>query len=256
MGRAPYDGRRFGATHAAVRCSIDVGGKLDLCLRGMLGKWMTWAIVTALMAVYVGVARIESQPTRGKLELTVGNEIELKVFRVFDDMADAGLNVDSGPCNWMPGLPDSGRTGREVPGFWVITPGTLIRLEFSIAPYPPITFEAVPPGRDCGENFRRLISNLSVAPGLYPRPPRSVQQIPLRHFVNKLRIKVVEVDPQVTGSTVDVAVLAPLGFKGGDASLFFFWFAFFLEPVFWVTQSIWLLILMWHTIRPPSKKAV
>jgi hypothetical protein len=226
--------------------------------RSMRRRWMTWAITTALMALYVAVARIESQPTRGKLELKPGNEIELRVFRAFDETLSAGLNVVSAKCiSGIGAWSSPQRTAwREVPDYWVFTPDTLIRLELSIENQKPLAFEAVPADRDCGQNFRRLTSNLSVAPGLYRRPPRNVQEIPLRRFVNNLRIRVAEVDPQIVGTTVDVVVLAPLGFKSTDPNLVFFWFAFFLEPVFWVTQSIWLLFLLarwrWSFLKKPG----
>jgi hypothetical protein len=224
----------------------------------MLRGWVTWAITTALMVLYVAVARIESQPTRAKLELRPGNEIELQVYRAFVETLHAGLDIFNGKCTpWMGEALSSQRTSwREVPGYWVFTPDTVIRLELTIDDQKALTFEAVPSDRDCGQNFRRLTSNLSVAPGLYRRPPRDVQEIPLRHFINNLHIRVSEVDPQIVGTTVDVVVLAPLGFKWTDPNLVFFWFAFFLEPVFWVTQSIWLLFLLarwrWSFLKKPG----
>jgi hypothetical protein len=223
----------------------------------MRRSWLAWALTTFFMVLYVAVARVESQSTRVQLELRPGNEIELTVFRAFDERLSAGLSYRN-ECVLLPDgvLSPFGNGPKEVPGFLVFTPAPLVRLEVSNGDSKPLTYEAMP-DRNCGPSFRRLTTNLSIAPGVYRQPPLTpVQWISLDRYRNDLRIKVAEVDPQVLGRTVELAVLAPLGFKTLDASLFFFWFAFFLEPVFWVTQSIWLLSLLAQSRRSFAKKAV
>lgn len=220
----------------------------------MLRSWWAWAVTTFFMALYVAVARVESTSIRAPLELRPGNEIELTVFRAFAEQMSAGISYRDA-CTLLPGgafSPFETTSYKEVPGYFIHTPAPMIRLEIGNGNGDPILYEAVP-GRNCGPTFRRLTANLSVAPGVYPRPsPKGLRWLYLDTFRNNLSVKVAEVDPQMLGRTVEVSVLAPLGFKGGDASLFFFWFAFFLEPVFWVTQSIWLLSLLarwWWSIK-------
>lgn len=220
----------------------------------MLRSWWAWAATTFFMALYVAVARVESTSIRAPLELRPGNEIELTVFRVFAEEMSAGLSYRN-ECVLLPDgafSPFWNTTYKEVPGYSVYTPAPKIWLEIGNGNHKPVLYEAMP-DRNCWGIFRRLTANLSIAPGVYPRPPPApVPGVSLDRFRNNLGIKVVEVDPQVLGRTVEVSVLAPLGFKGGDADLFIFWFAFFLEPVFWVTQSIWLLSLLarwWWSIR-------
>jgi hypothetical protein len=221
----------------AMSSTVETAGK-----RSFGRAWLVWLICTLLVVGYVWIARIESQSTVMELELRPGNEIDLTVFRVFDDVLDAGLTYrENCPASTSWGSDVSRRTTRQVvPGFWVYTPDTLVRLELRSADQQPILLEAVPDGRECGPLFRHLTTNLSIAPGLYQRPSTQlVQQIPLRRFRNRLHIRVADVDPQAWGKKVNVVVIAPLGFNQYQPGLGVFWFAFFLEPIFWVTQSVW-----------------
>lgn len=224
----------------------------------MLRSWWAWGITTFFMALYVAVARVESTPTRAELELRPGNEIALTVFRVFNEEMRAGLYYRE-DCALLPSgafSPFQTPSYKAVPGYLVHTPAPMIRLEISNDNGRPLLYEAVP-GGNCGPISRRLTANLSIAPGLYPRsPPLSTPWLYLGRFRNNLRIKVAEIDPQILGRKVDIAVWAPLGFKEGDPSLFFFWFAFFLEPVFWFTQSIWLLSLLVNGWRSITRKDI
>jgi hypothetical protein len=220
----------------------------------MLRSWWAWAVTTFFMALYVAVARVESTSVRAPLELRPGNEIELTVFRAFAEQISAGISYRNAACVQLPdgAFSPFWNTYKEVPGYFVYTPAPMIRLEIGNGDRKPVLYEALP-DRICGSTFRRLTPNLSIAPGVYPLPwPASVSWISLERSRNKLRIKVAEVDAQMLGRTVEVSVLAPLGFKTARSDLFFFWFAFFLEPVFWVTQSIWLLSLLarwWWSIK-------
>jgi hypothetical protein len=211
----------------------------------MLRSWWAWAVTTFFMALYVAVARIEGTSIRAPLELRPGNEIELTVFRVFAEQMSARLSYRN-ECVLLPdGAFSPSNTYKEIPGYVVYTPAPMIRLEIGNGDRKPVLYEAVP-DRNCGGINRHLTADLSIAPGVYPRPPppARVPKLTLDRFRNNLRIKVAEVDPQMLGRTVEVIVLAPLGFKIARSDLLFFWFAIFLEPVFWFTQSIWLWLLL------------
>jgi hypothetical protein len=209
----------------------------------MLRSWWAWAVTTFFMALYVVVARVEGTPIRASLELRPGNEIELTVFRAFAEQMSARLSYRN-ECVLLPdgAFSPFWNTRKEVPGYLVYTPAPMIRLEIGNGDRKPILYEAVP-DRNCGGIDRHLTAGMSIAPGVYPRPP-PVPKVSLDRFRNNLRIKVTEVDPQVLGRTVEVLVLPPLGFKTARSDLLFFWFAIFLEPVFWFTQSIWLWLLL------------
>ncbi len=143
-----------------------------------------------------------------------GQRDRLTVFRAFAEVMSAGLSYRN-ECVLLPGGAFSpfGGTYKEVPSDVVYTPAPMIRLEIDNGDRKPVLYEAMP-DRNCGRIFRRLTANLSIAPGVYPRPPPTVVPgLSLDNFRNNLRIKVAAVDPQVLGRTVEVSVLAPLGFK-------------------------------------------
>ena len=204
-------------------------------------SWVKWTISTACIVAYVAVARVESEVPKATLELTPGNEIELRIWRAFDEPLNAGLSFNV-QCTSRPNTRPS---RKERPGYWEFTPDHVVQFELSTQNQRSVIYEALPADRNCGPIFRRLTANLAVAPGLYRQPPpANTPGVMLNSFRTTLRIKVTHVDPPLVGSAVEVAVLAPLSFKHYRDGLGLFWFALFLEPVFWVTQIVWLLYLV------------
>jgi hypothetical protein len=55
-----------------------------------------------------------------------------------------------------------------------------------------------------------------------------------------------EVDPPLVGETVKVIVPGSVGIKGSAENVAWLGYALFLEPVLWLTQPAWLLLVLWR----------
>ncbi len=211
-------------------------------------RWLIWGITTLLMILYVGAARIESHPVGGKLKLTPGTEIELSLFRLFDNPLRMGLDFKREGCRDRPELGTwQGPPDRD--GLLKLVPGANVRIAASTEGQQPIVFDAMPmSAHNCESLWRDLTTNLAVGPGLYRwPPPPDMPELALHRGFNRVHLKVLQVDPPIIDETVELYALAALGFKNVRPNVFWLWYAFFLETIFEVTQSVWLLLLLWWT---------
>lgn len=213
-------------------------------------RWFLWAFTTYLAVLYCGAARLEGQATRINLTLTPGNETHLRVFRAAGSPLNAALtyNLD---CQRSGQRVDDHRHSAVVfEGYLISTPDPEVQLQISKDDGSSTTYEARPADRNCGQMFRYLTPNLSVAPGIYrQRRLDDVSDLQMAPLVNTFRVVVSKVDPALVGKSVDLVVLPPLGFKTFTEGWGWLWFAIFLEPVFWITQTVWLLSLIWRHFR-------
>lgn len=72
---------------------------------------------------------------------------------------------------------------------------------------------------------------------------------------NTLRAKVVSADTALAGQRTQLYALASVRLNGSLPNVAWLWPAVFLDMLFPVTQGIWLLVLLWMTLRARRRQA-
>jgi hypothetical protein len=114
---------------------------------------------------------------------------------------------------------------------------------------PPVVFELMPATGNCIGTLRRLTTNLATEPGVYRWPPPETPQFMLETGFNNLRVKVISADTAIAGQRTQLYVLASVRLNGSQPNVGWLWPAMFLDLLFPVTQGVWLLVLLWKTVR-------
>jgi hypothetical protein len=210
--------------------------------------WLTWAVTTALLALYIGATEIESYTADVPLVLKPGNVVDVDVFRFYENELRLSLLFRTEGCERRPELGNA--TGAPPhDGTLKLRPGATVKIEASVDGETPVPFEAMPGSSQCG-NLRLLTTNLSTAPGVYPWPPPANLPKPILGLgFNHLQVKVTGVDSPLVGETVRLYVVAALGLKTTTPNVAWLWQGFLAELAAPVTQTIWLLVLLFLTWR-------
>jgi hypothetical protein len=213
--------------------------------------WLTWLLVTLGLALYAGGAEIEARTESEMLVLTPGNEIVLSVPRLFANPLQLDLDVHTPACEARPD-PVLGAAMIAPPrdGLLRLKPDAGLKLEVRVDDGPPTPYELMPPTGSCLGTLRRLTANLAVEPGVYRwPPPPETPQLMLGSGFNEIHVKVVSADKPIAGQRTMLYVLASVRLNGSQPNVDWLWPAVFLDLLFPVTQGIWLLVLLWKTLR-------
>jgi hypothetical protein len=213
--------------------------------------WVTWLLVTLGLALYAGGAEIEAHTESEPLMLTPGSEVTLEVPRLFANPLQLDLDVRTPGCE---GRPDGPAVAVAIApprdGLLRLKPDASARLEVRGESGPPVTYELMPATGNCIGSLRRLTTNLAIEPGVYRwPPPPETPQFMLEAGFNTLHVKVTAADAALTGQRTRLYVLASVRLNGSQPNVDWLWPAVFLDLLFPVTQGIWLLVLLWKTLR-------
>jgi hypothetical protein len=213
--------------------------------------WLTWLLVTLGLAIYAAGAEIEARTESEPLILTPGSEIVLQVPRLFPNPLQLDLDVRTPGCE---GRPDGAAVMAAIApprdGLVRLTPDASARFEVRGDNGPPVTFELMSAAGNCIGTLRRLTTNLATEPGVYRwPPPPETPQFTLETGFNSLRVKVISADTAIAGQRTQLYVLASVRLNGSQPNVGWLWPAMFLDLLFPVTQGIWLLVLLWKTLR-------
>jgi hypothetical protein len=212
-------------------------------------RWLSWLLVTAGLALYAGGAEIEAHTESAPLVLTPGSEAVLEVPRIFANPLQLDLDVRTPGCE---GRPEAAAPAVAPPqgGFLRLKPDANLRLEVQAGSSAPVTYELMPATGSCVGTLRRLTTNLATEPGVYRwPPPAGTPQVMLESGFNMLRAKIVSVDAALAGQPTRLYALASVRLNGSLPNVGWLWPAVFLDLLFPVTQGIWLLVLLWMTLR-------
>jgi hypothetical protein len=218
-------------------------------------RWLTWLLVTAGLALYAGGAEIEARTESAPLVLTPGNEAVLEVPRIFTNPLQLDLDVRTPGCE---ARPEAAAPAIAPPrdGLLHLKPDASLKLEVQTGSHAPVTYELMPATGSCAGTLRRLTTNLATEPGVYRWPPPArTPQVMLGSGFNTLRAKVVSADAALTGQPTQLYALASVRLNGSLPNVAWLWPAVFLDMLFPVTQGIWLLVLLWMTLRARRRQA-
>jgi hypothetical protein len=207
-------------------------------------------VTTTLVAAYVLAAQIESHWVEAKLKLTPGQEIELSIFRLFENPLQMSLNFKVAGCQQRPEL-GAWYASPVSDGYMRHKPGANVRIDASIGEDKPISFEAMPMSSyNCDSNSRELTTNLAVEPGVYRSPPPAdTPELILHQGLNRIRLKVMSIGPPIVGAMVGVYIVNALRSDQARANVTWLWFGLF--PFFFLfAQTVWLAVLLQQTTRP------
>lgn len=220
-------------------------------------RWLSWLLVTAGLALYAGGAEIEARTESAPLVLTPGREAVLEVPRVFANPLQLDLDVHTPGCEDRPKAvapagapphPPVGAPPRD--GLLRLKPDASLRVEVQAGSSAPVPYELMPATGSCIGTLRRLTANLSTEPGVYRwPPPAGTPEVMLGSGFNTLRVKVVSADAALAGQPTRLYALASVRLNGSLPNVAWLWPAVFLDMLFPVTQGIWLLVLLWMTLR-------
>ncbi len=181
--------------------------------------------------------------------LTPGSEAVLEVPRVFANPLQLDLDVRTPGCDARPEAvapaiaPPQG-------GLLRLKPDANLRLEVRAGSGAPVTYELMPAMGSCIGTLRRLTTNLAIEPGVYRwPPPAGTPEVMLGSGFNSLSAKVVSADAALAGQPTRLYALASVRLNGSLPNVAWLWPAVFLDLLFPVTQGIWLLVLLWMTLR-------
>jgi hypothetical protein len=212
-------------------------------------RWLSWLLVTAGLALYAGGAEIEARTESAPLVLTPGSEAVLEVPRIFTNPLQLDLDVRTPGCE---GRPEAVAPAIAPPqgGLLRLKPDASLRLEVRAGSGAPVTYELMPATGSCIGTLRRLTTNLAIEPGVYRwPPPAGLAQVMLETGFNTLHAKVVSADAALAGQPTQLYALASVRLNGSLPNVSWLWPAVFLDLLFPVTQGIWLLVLLWMTLR-------
>ncbi len=231
---------------AATDSALDPGEPSSL-----RNAWLTWLLVTLGLALYAGGAEIEARTESETLVLAPGNAIVLEVPRLFPNPLQLDLDVRTPACE---GRPDAAAiTATYAPprdGLLRLKPDANLKLEVQGESGPPVTYELMPPTGSCIGTLRRLTANLAIEPGVYRwPPPPGTPQFMLGTGFNALHVKVIGADKAIAGQRAQLYVLASVRLNGSQPNVDWLWPAVFLDLLFPVTQGIWLVVLLWRTLK-------
>ena len=220
-------------------------------------NWLLWIAATVLLVLYGEAARLESTPTALRLQLTPGTEAELDTFRLFENPLRMVLTFRADGCDQRPEL-GSWQGAKEQDGVLRLKPGATVRIEARQDEDKPVVFEAMPMSGYCNGNSRGMTANLAQSPGVYRWPPPPETPILWLHTgMNRVRLKVTEVEPPIAGEAVTLTAPGALGIKIAADNVAWLVFGLFLKPVFLFTQGGWLLgllVISWIFWRRPAEE--
>lgn len=203
--------------------------------------WTIWGVVSIGLAGYAGLALVASHSTGVPIKLKPGERATVSLVRLSEDLLTFDLIFQAPGCQRRPELGEW--RPREEAGFLKFAPGTTgaaVHMVASISESNPVEFDALPLVAYCSDsNVRAMSANLPVEPGVYRwPPPPSTPAIHLHPGVNTVQFEVTSVGPPIMGETVQLVVLAPLGFESYRSGLGWLWGGL-LWPAFLISQLIW-----------------
>jgi hypothetical protein len=215
-----------------------------------------------VLALYVTAAHVESRPAIASLVLAPGAEAELVIHRWFENPVGLALSFSRQPGQRRPELGEfQGTFNRR--GCQTMKPGATVRIKASADGQPSLVYEARPASA-YGATYveRGLSTRLADEPGVYcPHPAAGPQpNIILQPGMNRVHLSVTEVDPPLAGEAVKVIAPGSVGIKGAATNVAWLPYALFLEPLLWLTQPAWLLVVLWrlwkerHPSPPPATR--
>ena len=202
--------------------------------------WIIWAITSFAFASYISMAYIASEVTTARLQLNSANEVQVKLFRLFDDTLEFRLTFQSNGREQRPEL-GSFVSYNKKDGLRNFQPGADVHILVSVSSSSPLRYEALPLvdlyRRD--QNIRWMTTNYSIQPGVYRWPPPPLTPVTHLHVgFNVVRFEVASVGEPLIGESVSLFVSPPLGSKESRASVAWLWFGLWW-PVFLVAQVLW-----------------
>jgi hypothetical protein len=214
-------------------------------------QWLTWLLTTVGLALYAGGGEIEARTASAPLVLAPGSETVLDVPRIFANPLQLDLGVRTPGCTARSAA-DIMTAPIAMPqdGIVRLTPDATARFEVRGGDGAPIIFELMPVTGNCASGLRRLTTNLAIGAGVYrwPPPPETPQFL-LEPGFNSLHVKVASVDKAIEGQSTQLYALASVRINGSLPNVSWLWPAIFVDLLFPVTQAIWLLVLLWKTLR-------
>ncbi|MEO6382727.1 MAG: hypothetical protein ABIO35_12185 [Nitrobacter sp.] len=222
--------------------------------RSQRRSWIVWTAVSAVLAIYCEVGFLASMTAFADLKLEPGQKAELSLLSVmprplsmevwFRRKSAQDRRPELG--SWATAPDDfSGRLKFE-------NPGAALRVVASLPGQTPRVFEAMPAsGYSSQDISRRLTSDLAVETGTWRWPPNRLGSPTVQAGLATLTIQISQVDPEIAGETVRLAVLPALGFKVAQDNVSWLWF-WFAWPLFAVVQVVWAVVLIFRSKRAKS----
>jgi hypothetical protein len=213
--------------------------------------WLCWSFTTAVALIYILLSFVASNSTTASIELTPGVKVDLDLFRITDDTLDLVLSFRANGCEQRPELGKWRLDARTAGVMRFTDPGSDVRIRASAQPSASIVYQAMPLSAYCSDsNVRNMTSNLSVEPGVWRiGPAASSPPLSLHRGINKVSFEVTTVGPPLVGETVKLIVIAPINARYYRSGLGVFVLGLWLWPLFALSQTVWLLCLVWNGIR-------
>jgi len=214
--------------------------------------WTTWLLATVALALYAFGAEVETRVESVPLLLTPGGSVEITVPRFFSNplQLDIELPCPPAPPTLAPPSPPLDN------GLLKLKGEPLVRLEVSGAggdaggDAKPVVFESLPTNGTCTGPFRRLTTNIAIAPGVYRwPPPAETPSFTLEPGFNQVRIKVAAAEPPLAGRHTVLYAPGSIQLTTSQPNVGWLWPALYLDLLFPVTQAVWLVVLIWRTLR-------
>ena len=210
--------------------------------------WTTWLLVTVAMALYAFGAEVETRVESVPLELTPGASVEITVPRFFPNPLQLEIEL---PC--QPAPPTLKPPAPPIDnGLLKLKAEPVVRLEVSgVEGAKPVVFESLPANGTCTGPLRRLTTNIAIAPGIYRwPPPAETPSFMLEPGFNQVRIKVATAEPPLAGRHTVLYAPGSIQLTTSQPNVGWLWPALYLDLLFPVTQAVWLVVLIWRTLRP------
>lgn len=112
--------------------------------------WAFWGVVSLAMISYVALAQVAAQTVVTKVQLTPGDKVEVKLFRLSDDPLRFNLGFRATGCEQRPELGSWAST--EKAGFLKLRPGAEVRIVATAPDSPAVTYEAMSLSAYCSDH--------------------------------------------------------------------------------------------------------
>jgi len=209
--------------------------------------WTTWLLVTVALALYAFGAEVETRVESVPLALTPGASVEITVPRFFPNPLQLDIEL---PCQPVP--PTLKPPAPPIDnGLLKLKAEPVVRLEVSGAEgAKPVVFESLSANGACTGPLRRLTTNIAIAPGVYHwPPPAETPSVMLEPGFNQVRIKVAAAEPPLAGRHTVLYAPGSIQLTTSQPNVGWLWPALYLDLLFPVTQAVWLVVLIWRTLR-------
>lgn len=214
--------------------------------------WAAWALCAVVVFVGTLLMRVASRAEVVSLKLTPGAVVTLSSFRLSGSPVVLALGFQRHDGSRRPELGSSAfepaSDGRQFkdPGAEVLLKVTGLAQDALFTAYPASGFAE-------SSIWRNLFP---VVPGrAFPWPPAHAQAPNLSAGQNTLAVRVVSVDPRLSGEAVSLVLKPPLEFKSHLPGYGGLWF-FFFWPTHAAVLAVAGALLLWRSRRASARGAM